>query len=70
MFRLRKTTLSIEIKLPFSEEIQNLIDENGLDDMGYLKRWNAFRLRLNKEDMNTKKEVLKMLLEKAYENFK
>ncbi|MDD3862020.1 MAG: DUF5655 domain-containing protein [Candidatus Gracilibacteria bacterium] len=70
VFRPRKTTLSIEIKLPFSEDIQNLIEENELDDMGYLKRWGVFRIRLNKEDMNKKKDILKALLEKAYENSK
>lgn len=68
VFRPRKTTLSIEIKLPFSENIQNLIEENELDDMGYLKRWGVFRVRLNKEDINKKKDVLKDLLEKAYQN--
>jgi len=70
VFRPRKTTLSIEIRLPFSEEVQSLIEENELDDMGYLKRWGVFRIRLNKEDINKKKDILKNLLEKAYENSK
>jgi len=47
-------------------DISNL----NLDDMGYLKRWGLFRLRLNKEDINKKKDILKILLEKAYENSK
>lgn len=70
VFRPKKSTLSIEIKLPFSEEIQHFIEENELDDMGYLKRWGVFRLRLNKEDINKKRVALKDLLEKAYENTK
>lgn len=70
VFRPRKTTLSIEIKLPFSEEVQHLIEENELDDMGYLKRWGVFRIRLNKEDINKKKDILKTLLERAAENSK
>ncbi|MFH1286974.1 MAG: hypothetical protein ABII02_04475 [Candidatus Magasanikbacteria bacterium] len=70
VFRPRKTTLSIEIKLPFSEEVQHLIEENELDDMGYLKRWGVFRIRLNKEDINKKKDILKTLLERASENSK
>ncbi len=70
VFRPKKSTLSIEIKLPFSEEIQHFIEENELDDMGYLKRWGVFRLRLNKEDINKKRDALKNLLEKAYENTK
>lgn len=70
VFRPRRTTLSIEIKLPFSEDIQHIIEENELDDMGYLKRWGVFRLRLTKDDIDKKKDVLADLLKKAYENFK
>lgn len=68
VFRPRKTTLSIEIKLPFSEDVQHIIEENELDDMGYLKRWGVFRLRLDRDDLNTKKEILRDLLMKSYEN--
>lgn len=70
VFRPRKTTLSLEIKLPFSEEVQNLIEENELDDMGYLKRWGVFRLRLSRDDINKKKDILRNLLERAYKNTK
>ncbi len=68
VFRPRKKALSIEIKLPFLEEIQKIIEDNDLDDMGYLKRWGVFRLRLDKEDIAKKRDVLKDLLQRAYEN--
>lgn len=67
-FRPRRTTLSLEIKLPFSEEVQKVIDENELDDMGYLKRWGLYRLRLSRGDIDTKRDILKDLLKRAYEN--
>lgn len=70
VFKPRKTALSIEIKLPFSEEMQKLIEINELDDMGYEKRWGAFRLRLNNDDIKEKSDILKELLKKAYENMK
>lgn len=70
VFRPRKTSLNIEIKLPYSEEIQNIITEAGLDDMGYLKRWNVYRLRLTKNDLKNNLEVLKGLFQKAYSNSK
>jgi hypothetical protein len=70
VFRPRRGSLSIEIKLPFSEEIQKMIKDNELDDMGYLKRWGVFRLRLNKDDISEKRDILKGLLKKAYENSK
>ena len=35
---------------------QKIIDENELDDMGYQKRWGVYRVRLNKNDLEDKKE--------------
>jgi predicted transport protein len=66
-FRPRKNTLNIEIKLPYSEDVQKIIEDNELNDMGYLKRWGLYRLRL---DVKIKKEILKDLLSRAYENYK
>lgn len=69
-FRPRKSTLNIEIKLPYSEEVQKIIEDNELNNMGYLKRWGMYRLRLEKEDVKIKREILKNLLLKAYDNYK
>lgn len=66
----RKNRLNVEIKLPFSQEIQDKIEGNGLD-MGYDNRYNkAYRLRLAPKDISLHKEFLKDLLRKAYENSK
>jgi predicted transport protein len=70
VFRPRKSGITLEIKIPYSEEVQKKIEENGLDDMGYLKRWGVYRLRLNKEDIKNKAEILKELFHQAYENSK
>ena len=69
-FRPRKNTLNIEIKLPYSEDIQKIIEDNELNDMGYQKRWGLYRLRVEKEDVKIKREILKVLLLKAYETYK
>jgi hypothetical protein len=66
IFKPRKKDLNIEIKLPFSEEYQMEIDKEGLDDMGYEKRWGAFRIRISKQDFKSRKEILKKLMEDAY----
>lgn len=70
VFRPRKNTLNIEIKLPYSEDVQKVIEDNEFNDIGYMKRWGVYRLRLEKEDIKNKKEILKDLLLKAYENYK
>lgn len=70
IFRPRKNDLNVEIKLPFTEELQKEINDVGLDDMGYDKRWGSYRLRLSKDDLQQKKIILKELMKRAYENSK
>jgi len=70
VFRPRKSGLNVEIKIPFSDEIQTKIEEAGLDDMGYLKKWNAYRLRFSKGGVESNKKLLSHLLKQAYENSK
>ena len=68
IFRPRKKDLNIEMRLPQSDEIQKIIDDSSLDDMGYESKWGKYRLRLAKNDQKNKKEVLTELLKKAFEN--
>lgn len=70
VFRPRRSGISVEIKLPYSDEIQNKIVENKLDDLGYLKRWGVYRIRIDREDLINKKDVLKELFSLAYQNSK
>jgi len=70
VFRPRKGALNIELKLPYSEETQKIIENAGMDDIGYNKRWGVFRIRLLKADLHKNKEILKDLLLKAYNNSK
>ena len=69
-FTPRKGGLNIEIKLPFSDETQKQIDDNGLDMLGYDRQWGTYRIRLHENDIVTNKTLLKELLQKAYENSK
>lgn len=67
--RPRKKTLGVEIKLPYSDEIQRQIEVAGIDDLGYDKRWNMFRLRLTDKDLKANKDLLVRLMKLAYENY-
>lgn len=69
-FNPRKTALNINIRLPFSNEIQEKIEKAELDDMGYDKKWNNYRLRLVKGDITKHNEFLTELLRKSFENCK
>ena len=70
VMRPRKSALIVEFKLPFSQDIQTKIEDAGLDNMGYNKRWGSFRVRLNKEDLQKNKKLLTELLQMAYDNSK
>jgi predicted transport protein len=66
-FRPKKNQLNFELKLPQSDYLDDKIEEAGLETLEYSKRWGLYRLRLTPEDIKTKSEVLKKLIEAAYE---
>ena len=69
IFRPKKNYMRLEIKLPKSQEIDEVIENNDLDEMGYDNGWGAYRIRLNIGEVGKKEEIIKSLLEKAEKNF-
>ena len=65
--RPKKNQLTLELKLPQSLDLDTKIDTAGLDTLEYNKRWGAYRLRLKKEDIVKKGEILKELVRTAYD---
>jgi len=70
IFRPRKKDLNIEIKLPQSDDAQKIIDDAGLDDMGYDGKWGNYRIRVSKSEIKSKRDVFLKLLNMAYTNYK
>lgn len=66
----RKKDLNVEIRLPHSDDLQKIIDDSGLDDMGYETKWGRYRFRLSKQDLKSKKDILTNLLKLSFENNK
>lgn len=66
IFRPRKKDLNIELKMPQSDETQQMIDEEGLDYMGYDSKWGSYRMRISKAELMKKDNVLAHLLKNAY----
>jgi len=66
-FRPKKNQLNFELKLPQSDALDNKIEEAGLEALEYNKRWGLYRLRLTKEDIKSKADVLKELARTAHE---
>lgn len=64
-FKPRKHNIIVHHKLEKKEEIDNLIEESGLDFLDYNK--NAYRIRLTKNDIKQHNELLVRLLKNSYE---
>jgi len=66
-FRPKKNQLNFELKLPQTDAIDEKIDQAELDTLEYNKRWGLYRLRLTKNDIQSKSEVLKELCQMAHD---
>lgn len=67
IFRPRKTTVNIDIKLPQSKETDEQIENRELDMLNYSKRYGYYRLRLTNEDLEKNKDFLMKLIQSAWE---
>ena len=65
--RPQKNQLNFEIKLPQTDDLDIKIDDAGFYTLGYNKRWGIYRLRLTKDDIESKSDFLKDLAQLAYE---
>jgi predicted transport protein len=66
-FRPQKSGLRLEVRLPRSEDIEQKLENAGLDLMDYHARWGQYRIRLTKEDVKKHSDVLSELLRSAYQ---
>ena len=66
-FRPKKNHINFEIKLPQTDEIDATIDEAGLDTLEYNKRYGLYKIRLAKDDIEKKEDILSSLSKRAYD---
>ena len=65
----KRSFLRIDFRLNKNEEIETLINDNELDVLEYNNRTSMYKIRLTKNEINKKKDIIKILLEKSYEYF-
>ena len=63
----QKNGMRLEVKLPQTEELDQEISDSEIEVLEYDKRWGSYRLKLNDKDFESQSEVLKALLQQAYE---
>lgn len=66
-FRPKRSTLTMEFKIPQSDDIDSVIEQAGLDKLEYNARWGLYRLRLTANDVRTKFVVLAKLMKLAHD---
>jgi hypothetical protein len=66
IFRAKKSSMLVEIRLKQSSEIQEKLDAAKLDTMDYDTKWGRYRIRVDKNDITKNKELLKELMKMSY----
>jgi hypothetical protein len=68
VLRPRKNTINVEVKLPRDADLDRTAEEAGLTSLNYLARWGVYTLSLSADDVSSKTQVLKQLMELAHRN--
>lgn len=66
-FRPKKGHINFELKLPQTEDLDEKIDGAGIETLEYNKRWGLYRLRLTKDQIKTKADTLRELMQLAHD---
>lgn len=66
IFRAKKSSLLLEIRLKQSSEIQEKLDNAKLDTLDYESKWGRYRIRLDKNDIVKHRALLKELMMQSY----
>ncbi len=69
IFRPKKNYLILEIKIPETEENDEIINQAEITTLNYAKRYGCYRLRINEKELSEKSTTLKQLLLGAKEKF-
>ncbi len=64
-FRAKKTNLRLELRLPETPETTKELEDSGLDLMDYDKRWRRYRIRLDKTNLKSHRDLLTRLMKQA-----
>ncbi|HTV38343.1 MAG TPA: hypothetical protein VMF12_18080 [Xanthobacteraceae bacterium] len=66
-FTPRKTSIVFEPRIEKSDELDNTINDSGLDSLSYDKQWGRYRMRLTKSDIQKHESFLKTIMKSAFD---
>ncbi|MFC1584563.1 hypothetical protein ACFL5V_03335 [Fibrobacterota bacterium] len=67
IFRPQRNMMRIELKIQKSQEMEEKIENAGLDMLDYDNRWGRYRIKVSKGDIKKNKEFLIEVLKTAFE---
>jgi len=65
----KRNFVRLEIKLEKNDQIDQVIEDNELEALEYNVRSNRYKIRITKNDLIKKREIIKELLQKSYDYF-
>jgi hypothetical protein len=66
IFFPRKKIIDLYLRLPRTEETDTIFQRTGLEILDYDAQWQRYRVRLTASDLKERKEVIKGLIEQAF----
>lgn len=66
-FRPNRTSMTLEPKLPRTDETDALLEAAGLETLEYATRWNHYRIRVTEKDIKTQEPLFRDLIKMARE---
>ena len=69
IFRPKKNFIGLEIKMPQTEENDEIINQAKIANLDYFKRYGYYRLKIYERDLEEKSDFIKKLLLDAKERF-
>jgi hypothetical protein len=66
IFRAKKSSMLLEIRLKQSQEVQEKLNNAKLDTMDYDTKWGRYRIRVDKNDIAKNRDLLKELMMQSY----
>lgn len=65
IFRAKRNFTRMEVRLDQNEELENLMEDKGIDLMDYDKRYGSYRIKITANDLKKHSEFFKDLVRKA-----
>lgn len=68
-FRPKKQHVIGEFKIPRTEELDQRLDDAGVDVLTYQPRWSRYQIRITDEDLDQRAPLLRDLIVTAHQNY-